>query len=395
MTAARQETTERTKVVIVGAGPAGTALGLRLLATGIDCVVLERQSREYVLGRIRAGVLEWGSVEFLRSLGLAIDGSEHAELSLGWRDNVLNIDLARLTGKPMMVYGQTMIQHDLYDEADRRGLDIRFSVGEVTINDVTGDGPHVTFTDGSQSPRAHRIDCALIAGCDGFHGVSRHCIPESIKSEYEKSYPFGWLGIMSETPPLPELLYANSTRGFALCSQRNEMLSRYYVQCDIDDDIDQWSDDRFWDELGRRLPASVTDRVVQGPSIEKSIAPLRSYVVEPLQYGHLFLAGDAAHIVPPTGAKGLNLALSDVQYLARAIERWNGGDRSGLDNYSTQALKRVWGSVRFSWWLTTLLHRFPGQTEFDQRMQEKDLEYLASSEAAQTSMAEQYVGLPL
>ncbi len=391
----------QTEIAIIGAGPAGTALGLMLHQAGVDCLVVERQSRDYVLGRIRAGVLEWTTVETLDALGVGhrmhAEGHVHSGVTIGWRgEEVLAIELQALSGKPMMAYGQTEIQTDLYRRADDVGLPIVFEAGDVQIHGLTGDigsdKPFVTFTaDGEQ----HRVECAAIAGCDGYHGVSRQTIPGEMKTEYEKAYPFGWLGILSETPPLPQLVYANSERGFALCSERNPMLSRYYVQCPLTDTVDDWPDDRFWSELLARVPASTADAIVTGPSVEKSIAPLRSYVVEPMQWGRLYLAGDAAHIVPPTGAKGLNLAVADVRYLADAFIARAEGDESKLASYSTTALKRVWGSVRFSWWLTMLLHRFPDQTAFDQRAQEEDLYYLASSRAAQESMAEQYVGLPM
>lgn len=369
---------------------------------GIDCVVVERQSREYVLGRIRAGVLEWTTVEILDSLGVGArmrsEGHVHSGVSIGWRGReILSIELQALSGKPMMAYGQTEIQKDLYRRADEVGLPIIFEAADVELHGLNGDAstdqPAVTFTRDGGDPE--RIGCSAIAGCDGYHGVSRVTIPDDVKTEYQKAYPFGWLGILSETPPLPQLMYANSERGFALCSERNPMLSRYYVQCPLTDSVDDWPDDRFWSELLARLPAATADTIVTGPSIEKSIAPLRSYVIEPMQWGSLYLAGDAAHIVPPTGAKGLNLAIADVRYLADAFSARSRGDTGPLARYSTTALGRVWGSVRFSWWLTMLLHRFPDQTAFDQRAQEQDLYYLASSRAAQESMSEQYVGLPL
>lgn len=391
-----------TDIAIIGAGPAGTTLGLMLHQAGIDCVVVERQSRDYVLGRIRAGVLEWTTVEILDSLGVGermhAEGHVHSGVSIGWRGReILSIELQALSGKPMMAYGQTEVQTDLYRRADEVGLPIIFEAVDVELHgltgDIAGDSPAVTFAATDGEP--HRIDCTAIAGCDGYHGVSRVTIPDEVKTEYEKAYPFGWLGVLSETPPLSQLMYVNNERGFALCSERNPMLSRYYVQCPLTDTVDDWSDDRFWSELLARVPASAAETIVTGPSIEKSIAPLRSYVVEPMQWGSLHLAGDAAHIVPPTGAKGLNLAIADVRYLADAFIARAEGDHTKLANYSTIALGRVWNAVRFSWWLTMLLHRFPDQTAFDQRAQEQDLYYLASSRAAQESMAEQYVGLPL
>jgi p-hydroxybenzoate 3-monooxygenase len=387
----------RTQVAIVGAGPAGSLLALLLRRQGIESVVVERQTKDYVLGRIRAGVLEWTTVEVLREASLAegldAEGAIHDSVKVAWRaENILPIDFERLTGKPMMSYGQTNIQEDLYAAAETEGLGFVFGAADVEIHDITTDQPWVTYVvDGEQV----RLDCDYVAGCDGYHGVSRGTIPAEAKTEYEKAYPFGWLGILSETPPLPHLVYANHERGFALCSMRNAMLSRYYVQCPLDDSIDDWSDDRFWTELFARLPQSEADQIVSGPSIEKSIAPLRSYVCEPMSYGRLFLAGDSAHIVPPTGAKGLNLAVSDVHYLSRALAAHYAGDPAPLESYSATALHRVWSSVRFSWWMTTLLHRFPDQTVFDQRIQEEDLTYLAASQAAQTAIAEQYVGLDL
>lgn len=387
----------KTQVAIVGAGPAGTLLALLLRRHGVDSVVVERQTKDYVLGRIRAGVLEWTSVEILRNAGLSarldIKGHQHDDVKIGWRgQDILAIDFARLAGKPMMSYGQTMIQQDLYAAAEAEGVNIIFDAGDVAIHDVKTDQPAISFTANGE---AMRLECEFVAGCDGQHGVSRAAVPDSVKTEFENAYPFGWLGILSETPPLPHLLYANHERGFALCSQRNPMLSRYYVQCPLDDSVDDWSDDRFWSELLARLPTSEADQIVTGPSIEKSIAPLRSYVVEPMQYGRLFLAGDAAHIVPPTGAKGLNLAISDVHYLSQAIATHFSGDPAPLGSYSATALKRVWSSVRFSWWLTVLLHRFPDQSNFEQRAREEDLAYLTESQAAQTAFAEQYVGRDL
>ena len=321
------------------------------------------------------------------------EGHVHDSIKLGWGgDHLLEIDMRGLAGRPMMAYGQTNLQHDLYVRAGEVGIDVRFEVSGVELHDVTDEHPFVTFGHGG---RSERLDCDVIAGCDGFHGVSRTAVPAAVTTEYEKSYPFGWLGILSETPPLPTLVYANHERGFALCSQRNPMLSRYYVQCPIDDTVDDWPDDRFWSELLARVPRRESERIVTGPSIEKSITPLRSFVVEPMQWGNLCLAGDAAHIVPPTGAKGLNLALSDVHYLAEAIAARAGGDCRLFDAYSATALRRVWASVRFSWWMTMLMHRFPEQTAFDQRAQEEELNHLARSTAAQAALAEQYTGLAL
>ncbi|MFT5531121.1 MAG: p-hydroxybenzoate 3-monooxygenase [Candidatus Poriferisodalaceae bacterium] len=385
-----------TRVAIIGAGPAGMLLSHMLDAAGVDNVVVEQQSRDYVLGRIRAGVLEWGTVETLREAGLGArmdaEGHPHDTINIAWRgEEVLSVNTNVLLGKQMMAYGQTRIQEDLYEAGDARGAKVIFEAKDVQLHHVETDHPSVTFEAGAGT---ERITCDFIAGCDGFHGVSRDTIPAGVRTEYEKDYPFGWLGILSETPPLPILLYANHKRGFALCSMRNPMLSRYYVQAPLTDSVDDWSDDRFWSELSARLPGAQSDQIVTGPSIEKSLAPLRSYVSEPLRWGQLFLAGDAAHIVPPTGAKGLNLAVSDVRYLSRAFISHYAGDDSYLDSYSAMALRRVWGAVRFSWWMTTLLHRFPDQTSFDQRAQEQELSYLASSANAQGALAEQYLGLP-
>jgi p-hydroxybenzoate 3-monooxygenase len=386
-----------TNVVIIGAGPAGSLLSHLLFLAGIDNVVIERSTREHVLGRIRAGVLEWGTVGVLRDAGLGdrmdVEGHVHDGASVVWdgRDPLF-IDIDRHVGSHFMSYGQTRIQEDLYDAADARDAEFVFGATDAELDGLVDGTPTVTFTANGER---HRIEADFVAGCDGYHGVSRRSIPASVLRTYEKEYPFGWLGVMSETPPLPDLVYANHPRGFALASQRNPMLSRYYVQCPLSDAVDDWSDDRFWSELTTRLGPAVGSAVITGPSIEKSIAPLRSFVAEPMRYGNLFLAGDAAHIVPPTGAKGLNLAVSDVHYLARGLRtHYGSGDDRFLEEYSDMALRRVWGAVRFSWWLTTLLHRFPDQTEFEQRAQEAELDYLASSTLAQASMAEQYAGLP-
>jgi p-hydroxybenzoate 3-monooxygenase len=387
----------RTQVAIVGGGPSGLLLSRVLGQAGIASIVVEKHARAHVLERVRAGVLEWGSVTVLREAGVAermdATGKVHHLSGLAWGgDRVHYVDIKRLAGSQFMAYGQTPLTEDLYASADADGRTVLDEATDVRLHDVT-DSPSVTFIRGGVS---HRIECDYVAGCDGFHGVSRASIPASSISTYEREYPFGWLGILSETPPLPDLVYANHPRGFALASQRNAMLSRYYVQCPITDTVDAWPDDRFWSELLARFPPELSERIVTGPSIEKSIAPLRSFVAEPLRYGNLFLVGDAAHIVPPTGAKGLNLAISDVHYLSRGlIERYCHGSSNELDRYSATALRRVWGSVRFSWWLTNLMHRFPDRTEFDQRMQEAELDHLASSERAQAAMAEQYAGLPL
>lgn len=389
--------TSTTQVAIVGAGPAGTLLSHLLDRAGIDSIVVERSSREHVLGRIRAGVLEWGSVEVLREAGLDVrmneEGHVHDGASLVWggRDPFF-VDINKHVGSHFMSYGQTKIQEDLYVAAAERSAQIIFEASGVVVDDVESDRPSVAYTHNGVTDR---IEADFVVGCDGFHGAARKAIPSSVLRTYEKEYPFGWLGIMSETPPLPDLVYANHENGFALASQRNPMLSRYYVQCPLEDTVEEWSDDRFWTELTTRLGPDVGSKVVTGPSIEKSIAPLRSFVAEPMRFGNLFLAGDAAHIVPPTGAKGLNLAISDVHYLSRGfIQHFAGGNADYLDRYSDMALRRVWSAVRFSWWLTTLMHRFPEHTQFEQRMQEAELDYLASSTYMQSSVAEQYAGLP-
>jgi p-hydroxybenzoate 3-monooxygenase len=361
-------------------------------------VILERQSREHVMGRIRAGVLEWGTVETLRAAGVGArmdrEGFVHDGVGLSVGGRHLRIDLQALTGRSIMVYGQTEVTKDLYRTLDDAGVTIVDHAADVTPLDVTTERPYVTFTDAAG---AHRIDCAWIAGCDGFHGVSRTVIPAALARTYERTYPFGWLGLLSETPPVDgELIYCHSERGFALCSMRHSMLSRYYLQCDLGDPLDAWPDDRFWAELRPRLPHDAAERLVTGPSIEKSITPLRSFVAEPLRHGRLLLAGDAGHVVPPTGAKGLNLAIADVTYLAAAlVDAVTTGSTTGVDGYSDRTLRRVWKAVRFSWWMTTLLHRFPDSGDFDLKVQEAELDHLASSAAARCAMAENYVGLPL
>ena len=387
----------KTQVAIIGGGPAGLLLSEILHRHGIDSVVLEARSRAYVLARIRAGVLEQGTVDLLRGNGLGErmdrEGHPHDGAAIVWagRDRYF-IDAWKYAGRRFMTYGQTNIQEDLFAAADRRAARVLTEVHDVQPHDVTTDAPYVTCRHNGVS---ERLDCDFIAGCDGYHGVSRQVIPRSILREFEKVYPFGWLGVLSQTPPLEQLTYANHPRGFALASQRNPMLSRYYVQVPLDDKLEDWSDDRFWTELTARYPRDIAEQIVTGPSIEKSIAPLRSFVAEPMRHGRMFLAGDAAHIVPPTGAKGLNLAVSDVFYLSRALKAFYGqGDSALIDRYSDMALRRVWSSVRFSWWLTNLLHRFPGMTEFEQRTQECELAYLASSVHASASAAEQYAGLP-
>ena len=386
----------RTQVVIIGGGPSGLLLSQLLHLSGIDTIVLERRSRDYVLSRIRAGVLEGGTVEMLRKAGVAgrldREGFVHGGTYLAARNKGFRIDFEALIDRRVTVYGQTELTRDLYEARDQMDGKVIHDVDGVTPQGLDGDAPFVTYVkDGSE----HRIDCDFVAGCDGFHGVSRQSIPSTILREFERVYPFAWLGVLSETPPVShELIYANHTRGFALCSMRNENLSRYYIQAPTDDPLEKWSDDVFWDELKRRIPEDAADTIITGPSIEKAITPLRSYVAEPMRWGRLFLVGDAAHIVPPTGAKGLNLAVSDVHYLYEALKQHYAGDEAGIDGYSEQALARVWKSVRFSWWMTTMMHRFPDQTEFDQRIQDAELDYLQNSVAAQTQLAENYVGLP-
>jgi len=383
----------RTKVCIIGGGPSGLLLSHILDRAGIETVVLEKFTREHVLSRIRAGVLEWGSTELLRAAGLGArmdrEGFVHHGTNLAARNRGFRIDFKALTGKSIMVYGQTEVTHDLYAARDKAGGIIIDEAENVTL-DV--DHKAVTYRKGGQT---HRIACDFIVGCDGSHGPSHTAIPAQLLKTYERVYPFGWLGILSRTRPASdELIYANNARGFALCSMRNKHLSRYYIQVPMTDTVEAWSDQAFWDELRRRIPHEVADQLDMGPSIEKSIAPLRSFVAEPMRWGNLFLVGDAAHIVPPTGAKGLNLALGDAHDLAKAMIAHYAGDSRGLDTYSDRALARVWQAIRFSWWLTTTMHRFPGQGEFDQRIQETDLAYLETSTTAQAMLAEQYVGLP-
>ena len=386
----------RTQVCIIGGGPSGLLLSQLLHLNGIDAVVLEQRSRDYVLSRIRAGVLEWGSVEVLREAQVSgrmdAEGFAHDGVFLSSQNKKFRIDFTGLTGKQVMIYGQTEVTADLYETRDILGGTVIHRAEGVTPCDLDTDAPYVTYTsEGTQ----HRVDCDFVAGCDGFHGVSRGCIPASTLREFERVYPYGWLGILSRTPPAShELIYAQHERGFALCSMRNTNLSRYYLQTPLNDPPEKWTDQLFWDELRRRIPHEVADNLVTGPSIEKSLAPLRSFVAEPMRWGRLFLVGDAAHIVPPTGAKGLNLAISDVHYLFRGLVEHYGGDDDGLEHYSQRALARVWKSERFSWSMTTMLHRAPDQSTFDKRMQESELAYLASSRAAQTSLAENYIGLP-
>lgn len=388
---------QKTQVAIIGGGPSGLLLSQLLYTHGIDSVILERQSKAHVMGRIRAGVLEQGLVDLMDKAGCSdrmhAEGFLHDGTLISFGDEMFHIDFAKLTGKPIMVYGQTELTRDLYAAREAAKGQIAFEVSNVQICDAKTDQPNVRYHHGG---RDHVLECDFIAGCDGFHGVSRKTIPEDARREFEKIYPFGWLGVLTETPPVnDELIYANSERGFALCSMRNAQLSRYYIQCPLTDDPANWSDEAFWDELKQRIPSDQADNLITGPSIEKSIAPLRSFVCEPMQWGRLFLCGDAAHIVPPTGAKGLNTAASDVHYLYTALrDYYRQGNETGLEAYSTKALARVWKAERFSWWFSTLLHRFPDQTSFDRKIQIAELAFLQTNEAAQRAMAENYVGLP-
>ena len=387
----------RTKVAIIGAGPAGLLLGQLLHVYGVDNVILERKDREYVLARIRAGVLEQGTVDLLDQLGIAArlhrEGLVHDGVEFAFGGARHRIDMKQATGKSVTIYGQTEVTRDLMDARDKAGLATVYQADDVRPHDFDTDHPRVTYVKDSVT---HEITCDFIAGCDGFHGVSRASVKPSAIETFERVYPFGWLGILSETPPVsPELIYTNHARGFALCTMRSMHRSRYYVQCSLGDHVDQWPDERFWDELKRRLDQKAVDNLVTGPSIEKSIAPLRSFVAEPMRFGRMFLAGDAAHIVPPTGAKGLNLAASDVHYLAHALrEYYDEKSSAGIDFYSEKALARVWKAVRFSWWMTSMLHRFPDTEGFGARIQLAELDYLVSSKAATASLSENYVGLP-
>jgi p-hydroxybenzoate 3-monooxygenase len=387
----------RTQVAIIGGGPSGLLLSQLLNQAGIATIVIERQTKDYVLKRIRAGVLEAGTVDLLRKAGAGArmdrEGHSHEGFFLASQNRQFRVGLTENCGKRVMVYGQTEVTKDLYQAQNEMGTLLIEEAGDVALHDATTVKPFVTYTKDGQKCR---MDCDYIAGCDGFHGVSRQTIPTADRKEFERVYPFGWLGILSETPPAShELIYANHARGFALASMRNPKLSRYYVQVPLDDKVENWSDAAFWDELKRRLPNEVAETLIIGPSIEKSIAPLRSFVCETMRWGNLFLCGDAAHIVPPTGAKGLNLAVSDVYYLSEAL-KLHYAEKSDklLDSYSNTALARVWKAIRFSWWMTTLLHRFPQQTEFEQRIQESEIDYIATSHAAQSMVAENYTGLP-
>ena len=387
----------KTQVVIIGGGPSGLLLSQLLHRKGIESIVLERKTREYVLARIRAGILETGFVNLMREAGVSErmdrECMVHEGIIISHEDERFSINFKKLTGSHVVVYGQTEVTRDLYDAREAANGNLIFNVEHVQIHDADGQNPGVSYQLEGQT---HQIDCDFIAGCDGFHGVSRQAIPLSARREYEKLYPFGWLGILSETPPVnDELIYASSARGFALCSMRNQNLSRYYLQCSLSDSPADWTDEAFWQELRRRIPTDAAERLVTGPSIEKSIAPLRSFVTEPMRWGSLFLCGDAAHIVPPTGAKGLNTAASDIHYLYTGlVQYYETGKSEGIDCYSEKALARVWKAERFSWSLTSMLHRFPDQSAFDLKMQAADVAFLKSSQHAQSVLAENYVGLP-
>ena len=390
-------TPTRTQIAIVGAGPSGLLLGQLLHRAGIDNVILERHTGEYVLGRIRAGVLEQGTVGMLDEAGVGTrvhaEGLVHRGIEIGFAGGRHRVDFDALTGKSVVVYGQTEMTRDLMSARAESGAVTIYEAADVGVHGFDGNRPVVRYVlDG----KSKELECDFIAGCDGYHGVCRKSVPRGALSTFEREYPFGWLGLLSDTPPVSEeLIYVSHERGFALCSMRSHTRSRYYLQCALSERVEEWPDDRFWEELKRRLDARAVADLVTGPSIEKSIAPLRSFVAEPMRFGRLFLAGDAAHIVPPTGAKGLNLAASDVRYLFDAfVEHYKGHSSAGLDAYSERALKRVWKAERFSWWMTTLLHRFPENGSFGDKIQQAELDYLFSSNAAMTALAENYVGLP-
>ena len=389
----------RTSIAIIGAGPAGMFLAHLLAAEGIAAVVLERRDRAYVEGRVRAGVLEQVTTDLMHRLGLGSrldrEGLVHGGTQISLDGSLFRIDMAALTGgSAVTVYGQQEVMHDLFEAAPERGVEIVWNAQDVTLEGLDGDHPVVRWR---QDGVAQELQCDYVVGCDGYHGVSRNSIPAHVLRTFERVYPFGWLGILADVPPADhELIYANHERGFALASMRSPTRSRYYIQCGLDEQVEDWSDDRFWDELCLRLGPDAASRVTCGPSFEKSIAPLRSFVSEPMRWGRLFLAGDAAHIVPPTGAKGLNLAASDVIMLSDAlVDHYRGGSDAGLDGYSARALARVWKAERFSWWFTSITHRFPDMDGFARRIQAAEIDYLRGSQAAQRTLAENYVGLPL
>lgn len=389
----------RTRVAIIGGGPAGMFLAHLLAAEGIDAVVIERRDRAYVEGRVRAGVLEQVTTDTLRKLGIAErlsrEGMVHEGTRIALDGSSFRIDMAALTGgSSVTVYGQQEVMRDLFDAAEARGVQIIWNADQVVLEGLDSERPVVRWREGGAE---RSLDCDFVAGCDGYHGISRANIPENVRRTFERVYPFGWLGILAEVPPADhELIYANHERGFALASMRSLTRSRYYIQCALDEDISAWPDDRFWDELCLRLGDEAAARVTRGPSFEKSIAPLRSFVSEPMRWGRLFLAGDAAHIVPPTGAKGMNLAVSDVLFLSEAlISHYREGSQAGLDGYSARALARVWKAERFSWWFTSITHRFPDMDGFARRIQSAEIDYIRGSQAAQRTLAENYVGLPL
>jgi len=388
----------KTKVAIIGSGPSGLLLGQLLQRAGIDNVIVERKDPDYILSRIRAGVLEQGMTDLLREAGVSermdAEGMIHDGFELAFAGRCERIDLKSLAdGRTVMVYGQTEVTRDLMAARVASGAMTIYDAADVKAHDLKSDSPYLTFVKDGETVR---LDCDYIAGCDGFHGVSRQSIPADALKVFERVYPFGWLGVLADTPPVnEELVYANHPRGFALCSMRSAIRTRYYVQVSTDEKVEDWSDERFWDELKSRLPEQLAERLVTGPSIEKSIAPLRSFVVEPMQYGRLFLLGDAAHIVPPTGAKGLNLAASDVSTLYRILLKvYQEGRTDLLEKYSQICLRRVWKAERFSWWMTSVLHNFPDTDAFSQRIQQTELDYYVGSEAGRRTIAENYVGLP-
>lgn len=389
----------RTSVAIIGAGPAGMFLAHLLAAEGVEAVVIERRDRAYVEGRVRAGVLEQVTTDLMHRLGLGErldrEGLVHGGTQISLDGSLFRIDMAELTGgSAVTVYGQQEVMHDLFEAAPARGLRIEWNAEDVSLEGLDTDAPVVRWRSEGE---AHELRCDFVAGCDGYHGVSRASIPADVLRTFERVYPFGWLGILADVPPADhELIYANHERGFALASMRSATRSRYYIQCGLDESIEDWPDERFWDELCLRIGPDAASRVTRGPSFEKSIAPLRSFVSEPMRWGRLFLAGDAAHIVPPTGAKGMNLAVSDVMFLGEAlVEHYHGGSQTGLDSYSARALARVWKAERFSWWFTSITHRFPEMDGFARRIQAAELDYIRGSRAAQRTLAENYVGLPM